>query len=58
MAGCQIPICEACLRTKQIHIQLIDSKGNLADALSKALSKVDFDRLRKLLVSKQEMDAN
>ena len=34
--------------------KLIDSKGNPADALTKALPKVDFERLRKLLVSKKE----
>jgi predicted type IV restriction endonuclease len=42
------------LKTKQIDIQLIDSKENPADALTKALPKVDFERLRKLLVSKTE----
>jgi ribosomal 50S subunit-associated protein YjgA (DUF615 family) len=42
------------LKTKQIEIHLIDSKDNPVDALTKALPKVDFERLRKLLVSKQE----
>jgi hypothetical protein len=43
------------MKTKQIEIQLIDSKENPADALTKALLKVDFERIRKLLVSKKEM---
>jgi hypothetical protein len=41
-------------KEKQIDIQLIDSKDNPADALTKALPKVDFERLRKLLASKKE----
>jgi hypothetical protein len=40
------------LKTKQIEIHLIDSKDNPVDTLTKALLKVDFERLRKLLVSK------
>jgi hypothetical protein len=44
------------MKTKQIDIQLIDSKENPADALTKALPKVDFERIRKLLVSKKETD--
>jgi hypothetical protein len=43
-------------KEKQIDIQLIDSKDNPADALTKALPKVDFERIRKLLVSKKETD--
>jgi hypothetical protein len=43
------------IKTKQIDIQLIDSKENPADTLIKALLKVDFERIRKLLVSKKEM---
>ena len=42
-------------KEKQIDIQLIDSKENPADTLTKALPKVDFERIRKLLVSKKEM---
>jgi hypothetical protein len=42
------------MKTKQIDIQLIDSKENPADALTKALPKVDFERIRKLLVSKKD----
>jgi hypothetical protein len=43
-------------KKKQIDIQLIDSKENPVDALTKALPKVDFERIRKLLVSKKETD--
>jgi hypothetical protein len=42
------------IKTKQIDIQLIDSKENPADTLTKALPKVDFERIRKLLVSKKD----
>lgn len=36
-----------------IDIRVIDSKSNPADALTKALPKVDFERLRERLVAKK-----
>ena len=40
-------------KAKWIDIRVIDSKSNPADALTKALQKVDFERLREQLVTKK-----
>lgn len=40
-------------KEKWVDIRLIDSKNNPADALTKALSKVDFERLREYFVVKK-----
>ena len=40
-------------RENWIDIRVIDSKDNPADALTKALPKVDFERLRKFFVTKK-----
>lgn len=39
-----------------IEIRLIDTKENPADALTKALSKVDFERMRNYLVKKNDTE--